>query len=86
MTREGIKTEKPKLESGIFVTEVIYIDKNDCSLWVERDRSLTKLFLLVNTVISMALASMGSIPSAFLFKRLSTCIVLKEDVDTSKKI
>ena len=58
MTREGIKTEKPKLESGIFATEEMYIDKNECSLWVERDRSLTKLCLLVNTVISMALASM----------------------------
>jgi len=32
---------------------------------VERDRSLTKLCLLVNTVISMALASMDSIPSVF---------------------
>jgi hypothetical protein len=65
MTREGIKTEKPKLESGIFATEEMYIDKNECSLWVERDRSLTKLCLLVNTVISMALASMGSISSVF---------------------
>ena len=65
MTREGIKTEKPKLESGIFATEEMYIDKNECSLWVERDRSLTKLCLLVNTVISMALASMSSIPSVF---------------------
>ncbi len=65
MTREGIKTEKPKLESGIFATEEMYIDKNECSLRVERDRSLTKLCLLVNTVISMALASMGSIPSVF---------------------
>ena len=65
MTREGIKTEKPKLESGIFTTEEMYIDKNECSLRVERDRSLTKLCLLVNTVISMALASMSSIPSVF---------------------
>jgi len=65
MTREGIKTEKPKLESGIFTTEEMYIDKNECSLRVERDRSLTKLCLLVNTVISMALASMGSISSVF---------------------
>ncbi len=65
MTREGIKTEKPKLESGIFATEEMYIDKNECSLRVERDRSLTKLCLLVNIVISMALASMSSIPSVF---------------------
>ncbi len=65
MTREGIKMEKLKLKSGIFVTEEMYIDKNECSLWVERDCSFTKLCLLVNTVVSMALASMGSIPSAF---------------------
>ena len=65
MTREGIKTEKPKLESDIFTTEEMYINKNECSLRVERDRSLTKLCLLVNTVISMALASMSSIPSVF---------------------
>ena len=65
MTREGIKTEKPKLESGIFATEEMYIDKNECSLRVERGRLLTKLCLLVNTVISMALASMGSISSVF---------------------
>ena len=65
MTREGIKTEKPKLESGIFATEEMYIDKNECSLRVERDRSLTKLCLLVNIVISMVLASMSSIPSVF---------------------
>jgi len=40
MTRERIKTEKPKLESGIFATEEMYIDKNECSLRSESNHSV----------------------------------------------